>query len=149
MESAIDAGFNHLLFRPAPEADRRAVAAYLRELKPATNPFLSSDRLSPGAERGKRVFERPEVGCARCHGGPLLTDLEAHDVGTHAPFDRDDRLYTPTLVEIWRTGPYLHHGKAATLRDVLTRFNPEDRHGRTSHLSAKQLEDLIEYLKSL
>jgi cytochrome c peroxidase len=42
---------------------------------------------------------------------------------------------TPTLLGLYRTAPYLHHGKAATLLDVLTTCNQEDRHGKTSHLS--------------
>jgi DNA-binding beta-propeller fold protein YncE len=149
MESAVEAGFEHLLFRPAPPAEREAVEAYLRQLRPAENPFRAGGRLSPSADRGERLFADRVVGCARCHAGPLGTDLGAHNVGTRASFDRDDRLYTPALVEIWRTAPYLHHGKAATLRDVLVKFNPDDRHGRTAQLSPEQLDDLAEYLKSL
>lgn len=56
---------------------------------------------------------------------------------------------TPTLIELWRTAPYLHDGSAATLRDVLTTANPDDKHGKTSHLTADQLNDLIAYLLSL
>ena len=52
-------------------------------------------------------------------------------------------------VELWRTSPYLHHGKAVTLEALLTDFNPHDQHGRTSDLSAQELEDLILYLNSL
>lgn len=55
---------------------------------------------------------------------------------------------TPTLLGVYRTAPYLHHGTAATLMDVLT-MNTQDRHGKTSHLKAGQLEDLVEFLKAL
>ena len=51
--------------------------------------------------------------------------------------------------EIWRTAPYMHDGSAATLKEVLTSANPNDRHGKTSHLSTAQLDDLVAYLKSL
>ena len=37
----------------------------------------------------------------------------------------------------------------ATLRDVLTFANQNDRHGKTSHLTADQIIDLCEYLLSL
>jgi cytochrome c peroxidase len=55
---------------------------------------------------------------------------------------------TPTLLGVYRTAPYLHHGQAATLKDVLAN-NPSDRHGTTSHLTSTQMDDLIEFLKSL
>jgi cytochrome c peroxidase len=56
---------------------------------------------------------------------------------------------TPTLLGVYRTAPYLHHGKAKTLRDVLTTCNKGDKHGKTSHLSPAQLDDLVAFLKSL
>ncbi len=62
---------------------------------------------------------------------------------------RPTRSTRPTLVELWRTAPYLHDGSAATLRDVLTTANQDDQHGKTSHLTADQLVDLAEYLLSL
>jgi hypothetical protein len=37
----------------------------------------------------------------------------------------------------------------AVLRDVLAFAKPNDRHGKTSHLSADQIIDLCEYLLSL
>ena len=58
-------------------------------------------------------------------------------------------LDTPTLIEIWRTAPYLHDGSAGTLGDVLTTANPHDRHGKTSHLRSAQIDDLVAYLLSL
>jgi hypothetical protein len=56
---------------------------------------------------------------------------------------------TPTLIECWRTAPYLHDGRAATMRDVLGEANPDDRHGRTSGLTPIELSDLAEYVLSL
>jgi hypothetical protein len=52
-------------------------------------------------------------------------------------------------VELWRTAPYLHDGSAASIREVLVKTNPKNRHGRTSHLSPEQLNDLSEFLLSL
>jgi len=59
------------------------------------------------------------------------------------------RYDTPTLLNVYRTAPYLHHGKAQTLIEVLTTYNPQDRHGKTSHLNAGQIADLVEFLKCL
>jgi hypothetical protein len=56
---------------------------------------------------------------------------------------------TPTLIGLYRSAPYLHHGKAATLEEVLTSCNPDDRHGRTSHLTPAEIADLVEFLKAL
>jgi cytochrome c peroxidase len=56
---------------------------------------------------------------------------------------------TPTLLGIYRTAPYLHHGKAATLMDMLTTCNKADKHGKTSHLKPAQLADLVAFLQSL
>jgi cytochrome c peroxidase len=113
--------------------------------------------LSASAQRGKALFFSSETRCAECHCGPLFTDSNVksrpmHDVGTGEgdPSEKLGPKYdTPTLLGVYRTGPYLHHGQAATLADVLTTKNPDDRHGRTSHLSPSQIDDLVEFLKSL
>ena len=90
------------------------------------------------------------VGCAECHPPALYTDLKAHDVGTQTRGDKpSDKFDTPTLVECWRTAPYLHDGSAATMREVLTTANRNDRHGKTSHLTDRQIEDLVAFLLSL
>ena len=56
---------------------------------------------------------------------------------------------TPMLLGLYRSAPYLHHGKAETLRDVLTTQNAGDKHGVTSQLSASEVDDLVAFLKSL
>jgi DNA-binding beta-propeller fold protein YncE len=148
---AVAAGFQHILFRQAPPETRRDVEIYLRGLSPEPSPWLVDGQLSETARRGKAIFDDPQVGCARCHAGELLTDSRAHDVDTHVADDWQDEnsFLTPKLVELWRTAPYLHHGQAATLYDVLTKYNPADRHGRTSHLGQSEIQALVEYLKSL
>ena len=52
----------------------------------------------------------------------------------------------PSLLNVWETAPYLHDGRAATLRDVITLHNPRDQHGSTSHLNSSELPDLIHFL---
>ena len=56
---------------------------------------------------------------------------------------------TPSLRELWLTAPYLHDGRATTLRELLTTFNPSDRHGRTSGLSEDELTALEAFLLGL
>lgn len=151
METAVRAGFVHIQFTQPEEGEVEAVSAYLGSLKPETSPYRKSDgSLTESAARGREIFNRPSVGCAACHSGALYTNLMQLDVGTATPRDRGETRYdTPTLIELWRTPPYLHDGRAATLREVLTDHNPDDRHGRTGNLEPSEIDDLVEYLLSL
>jgi hypothetical protein len=149
-EAAVRAGIRHILFTVQPSEVGDSLDAYLKSLKPVPSPHLEKGRLSAAAKRGKKVFGSKEAGCAQCHPGPLFTDLKSYDVGTVGRFDKpSDTFDTPTLVEGWRTAPYLHDGSAATMRDVLTTANPSDQHGKTSQLTADEINDLIEYVLSL
>ena len=149
METATAAGFRGTLFKDPSETDLKAVEAYIRSLEPIASPWLVDGKLSAKAKRGKVIFEDEKNKCSLCHPGPLYTTLEAYNVGTRVDTDRTGLFDTPTLVELWQGAPYLHHGRAATLCEVLTKFNPGDKHGRTSHLSPDDIDALIEYLKSL
>lgn len=149
-EAAVRAGIRHILFTVQPPEVAEAMDAYIQSLKPVPSPFLVNGQLSPAARRGEATFASKEAGCAQCHPGPLFTDLQQYDVGTRGRYDRDTGTFdTPTLVELWRTAPYLHDGSAATLREVLIEANKKDEHGKTSHLSDEQINDLVEYLRSL
>ena len=149
LDTSLERGFRFMLRQPQPD-EIAAVRAYLCSLEPVPSPFLEQDgSLSAAAERGRVLFESDGTGCAACHPGPLLTDRKLHNVGTRSELDHEDSFDTPSLVEIYRTAPYLHDGSAATLRDVLITRNGDDRHGITSELDAAQLDDLISYLRSL
>jgi mono/diheme cytochrome c family protein len=145
---AVRAGIEHILFTKQPEEVALAIDEYLKSLKPVPSPFLADGELSASARRGQRLFQ--QAGCADCHPSPLFTDLHPHEVGTRNTSDRPkDKFQTPTLVEIWRTAPYLHDGSAATIRDVLTTHNPHDQHGHTSSLGPQEITDLCAYVLSL
>ncbi len=139
--------------------DLDALAIYCNSFDYVLSPHIEAPgKLKPAAERGKALFFSKEAGCATCHSGPYYTDsslqkpFKLHDVGTgnDDPSEKMGPKYdTPTLLGIYRTPPYLHHGKAKTLREVLTAYNKGDRHGKTSHLQPAQIDDLAEFLKSL
>jgi cytochrome c peroxidase len=149
-ETAVRAGIRHILFTVQPLEVAEAIDKYLKSLKPVPSPHLVNGQLSPAARRGEKLFRSKETGCAQCHPPPLFTNLKSYDVGTRGPLDDEaDTFDTPTLIELWRTAPYLHDGSAATLRDLLTLANQNDRHGKTSLLTADQIMDLCEYLLSL
>jgi DNA-binding beta-propeller fold protein YncE len=149
-EVAVRAGIRHILFAVPPDGVASAMDAYLKSIQPEPSPWLEKGRFSEAARRGKKLFEDNKVGCAKCHPGPRFTDLKSYDVGTASRYDAPGTLFdTPTLVELWRTAPYLHDGSAATMHDVLTGASLQGKHGRTSHLSPPQIDDLVAYILSL
>ncbi len=149
--SCVRAGFVHILFTEPTDAEVGAVFEYIKSLRPAVSPYRNPDgSMTAAALRGEKIFADPVVACIQCHHGPLFTDLSMVDVGTSRPFDRGVLKFdTPTLIEGWRSPPYLHDGSAVTMREVLVEQNRGDRHGVTSKLTPAQLDDLVAYLLSL
>jgi cytochrome c peroxidase len=150
-ETAVRAGIRGILFTAQPEEVPLAIDEWLKSLTPIPSPYLVDQKLSPQARRGERIFNDRATHCATCHPPGLYTDLKHYGVGTAANSgDKIGAAYdTPTLVEIWRTAPYLHDGSAATLREVLVERNPADLHGKTSQLKPSEIDDLVAYLLSL
>ena len=70
-------------------------------------------------------------------------------LGTTKGQDTGKPVDTPTLVEIWRTAPYLHDGRAATMRDVLLKDDHANIVSEMKKLSEQQVQDLETYLLSL
>jgi cytochrome c peroxidase len=150
LAAAVKAGFVHIQFHEPEEETLRTVGLYLESLRPERSPLRSPDgSLNEAAKRGEAIFLSPETECARCHPTPLYTDLKTYDVGTRGEFDRNDAFDTPTLIEGYRTAPFLHDGSAATMREVLVEKNKGDKHGKTSHLGPREIDDLVEFLLSL
>ena len=145
-EAAVRTGIKHILFSVRPEEDALAIDEYLKSLKPVPSPYLVKGKLSKSGKRGRKLFEK--AGCASCHKGPLYTDLQKYNVGIGEDRDKDREFDTPTLVEIWRTAPYLYDGRAVTIEEVLTKYNPGDKHGTTSNLTKDEISDLAEFVLS-
>ena len=128
-----------------------AVAAFVLSLTPRPNPHLADGiprkAIRAAATRGRRLFHSGKVGCSRCHAGPWMT-ISGQNPTRLANVGTGIRADVPSLVNVWETAPYLHDGRAATLRDVVTLHNPHDQHGQTSHLNASELTDLIRFLQA-
>ena len=115
--------------------------------------------LTPAQERGKAIFERtkykngkpiPEANqCATCHSGPKYTNQQQVNVGTGKLTDRSPVIDVPQLPNVAYSAPYLHDGSARSLEEIWTVFNPKDTHGVSNDLTKDELNDLIEYLKTL
>jgi len=121
--------------------------------------FNPSGKLTEAQNRGKIVFERtkdnfgkeiPEKNrCVTCHPAPYFTNLKQFDVSTLAASDDSIAFDTPHLNNIYASPPYLHDGRAKTLEEIWTLYGKDDRHGLTSDMTKNDLNDLVEFLKSL
>ena len=148
-EAAVRAGLSHILFADRPEEEALAIDEYLKSLEPVPSPRLVDGRLSPAAQRGKKLFEDRRVGCFKCHPAPLYTDLRKHDVGTRDEYGTVDSFDTPTLVEVWRTAPYLHNGRYLTVKNLLFQGKHGKQRGRVEKLDEAEIDDLVEFVLSL
>jgi cytochrome c peroxidase len=132
-----------------------ALAAYFESLdKVGRSPYRNPDgSFTEQALEGKKIFERSL--CPVCHSGSEFTDGQLHDVGTLLPTSGErlsgplTGIDTPTLKGVWQTAPYLHDGRAATLHEIFTKHNPNDRIGMTSNLTPLELDQLVAYLHQL
>ena len=116
-------------------------------------------KLTPAQRRGKTVFERTMTNdgrvipvdnrCVTCHPPPYYTDRTRRDIGTKMWLDHESDFDVPHLNNIYDSAPYLHNGISETLEEIWTKFNPYDQHGISNDMTKDQLNDLIEYLKTL
>ena len=120
---------------------------------------LANGELTPAQERGKAIFERTATKrgaaiadanqCAYCHSGPKYTNQKQIDAGTGKLTDRSPVIDVPQLSNVAYSAPYLHDGSAKSLEEIWTVYNPKDTHGVTNDLTKDELNDLVEYLKTL
>jgi cytochrome c peroxidase len=111
-----------------------ALAAFQRSLLAVNSPVDRFQRgetsaLSVQQQRGMRDFD--EVGCDRCHGGPMFSDyrLHAEGVAENPLLATPDtsrgrfRFRTPSLRNVGLTAPYMHNGMLESLEDVLVFYD--------------------------
>ena len=129
-----------------PEADldrvADAIACFIRELNGGRSRFDAFLRgrdaaLSDAAVRGLHLF-RTDARCMNCHHGPLLSDGKLHntglallstpsaDPGAYAVTGDPEHVgafRTPTLRNLPRTRPFMHHGLFDSLDVVVKSYN--------------------------
>jgi YVTN family beta-propeller protein len=146
--------------QPFTPEELSAVDYYLSTIARPPNRYRKLGEPLTGAQRrGREIFYRTrktdgteiprENRCITCHPPPLYTDRRQHDVGTQMWLDRQGKFDTPHLNNIYDSAPYLHNGIANSLEEIWTLYNPDDKHGVTNDLTKDQLNDLIEFLKTL
>ncbi|MDO1500898.1 cytochrome c peroxidase [Winogradskyella maritima] len=120
----------------------KAIATYERSIVSRNSKF---DRFISGKKDlftdeevlGLHIF-RTKARCINCHNTPYFSDNQFHNDGqalfgtkdedfgryNHTK-DKDDlgKFRTPTLREIGKTGPWMHHGHFPTLLDVVEFYN--------------------------
>lgn len=119
------------------------VQTFLLSLRsPAAGGFDSTQ-----AAAGKALFEG-KAKCATCHpsASEFISAGRYSDITAVPPTgDLAGGIKVPGLRGVGLTAPYFHDGSAATLLDVVNRFNSRDSLG----LSDTEKAQLVEYLKSL
>ena len=64
-------------------------------------------------------------------------------------YNRRDNFITPTLVECWRTAPYLRDGHWLTIKELLQAARHSRKYGEVDKLTEREVEDLTEFVLSL
>ncbi len=144
---AVRAGIEHILFTQQDDKVAQAIDVYLMSLRPVKSPYLDNGRLSKKAKEGRKIFER--VGCTSCHSGEYFTNKKQYNLGLGKGKDKGKKFDTPSLIEVWRTGPYLHDGRAITVREAIEIIDGRSPKNMTKSLSENEWEQLIEYVLSL
>ncbi len=111
------------------------------------NPYRNSDgTMTASALRGKNLFTG-QGGCVNCHVGVMSGGTRKREnIGTTP---KDVTIDVPHLVGAYASAPYLHDGRAQTLEEIFTKYNPGHLHGNADSLTPEQLKDLVEYVKEL
>ncbi|MBL8553933.1 MAG: di-heme enzyme [Phenylobacterium sp.] len=168
---AKDACYRRMFAEAFPEAGgeigmaavARALAAFQRTMLAFDTPYDRSvagdaSAMSAGARRGWALFEGERLKCAACHSGPAFSDSAHHALAGQAATDDKGlaevsgrpadtaRFRTPGLRNVAVSGPYLHDGSAASLRDAIRRhFAAADPNAPTG----AEIADLSAFLDSL
>jgi YVTN family beta-propeller protein len=125
------------------------LVAFIKSIPLPPNRHLAANgELSPSQERGKAIYYKKN--CDTCHPAAThYTAKSSFDVGTASEYDTSGLLDVPQLDRVYQRPPYLHSGEALSLEELWTIYNPADKHGVTSDMSKEELNDLIEFLKTL
>ncbi len=121
--------------------------------------YNPNGELTEAQKRGKEIFERKvdnfgkeipvKDRCITCHPPPYYTNRKLEYVQTLSKTDDSILFDTPHLTNIYASAPYLHDGRAETLEEIWTKYGKGDKHGYVNDMTKNQLNDLVDYLKSL
>jgi len=138
----------------------KALASFQRSLLANNSRFdkyMRGDKSAMSAREieGMQLFLN--VGCARCHSGPMLSDYKTHVLGvvdneqlpvSDSGFQASYAFRTPSLRNLRFTRPYMHNGKIKELKEVMTFY--EDLPGKevpNKNVKKEQVDSLARMLK--
>jgi len=133
-------------------SDLDALTAYVASLSTfERSPYRdASGALSATATAGRVVFQSQGCGTV-CHAGSAFTSsgqVGLQNIGTLKPSSGQrlggtlTGIDIPTLRDVWKTGPYLHDGSAATLDAAVLAHNGVN-------LTSGDLTSLVQYLREI
>lgn len=150
----------------------QALTTYERTIVSTDAPFDKwvrgeEEAISDSAKRGFNIFIG-KANCAACHKGWAFTDYSYYDIGLAdtrdigreaATGNRSDRysFKVPTLRNIEQRAPYMHDGSIPNLEAAVIHYialpgkrrTVSDKLPRNLSLTATEITDLIEFLKTL
>jgi cytochrome c peroxidase len=153
--------FARVLMRtdPIPADDLKDLTTFLQSQPPPRWERRRGQPLTAAQKRGEQIFfatmtsdGKPiprERRCSTCHRPPFFTNRLPSAIGTKGPRDSTDLFDTPHLLGIAYSAPYLHDGRAKTLEELWTIYQTNELHGVSGYMNKHQLNDLVEYLKTL
>ncbi len=152
-----------------PDRITYALAMFQRTISSAPTRFDlflqgKRDAMSNAELRGLHLF-RTKARCINCHNGPLFSDNRFHnngfagkDPGLYFVSHQDSdlgKMKTPSLRDVFKTGPWMHDGSLANLDTVLERYNKMkvepgmDSRIKPLGLSRKEKTDLLAFLQAI
>ena len=144
---------------PFPPKQLRDLTTFIKSLPPPRVARNKDGKLTPSQERGRAIFfatktpDGKEIPlsrrCVTCHPAPLYSVRLPFNIGTKGQHDSTEAFDTPHLLGVADTAPYLHDGRAQSLEELWTIYNTNDLHGVSSYMNKIQLNDLVEFLKTL
>ncbi len=158
----------------------KALAQWFRRMTSSNSKFdryqQGSEQLSDEELSGMTIFFTEKGDCFHCHGLPLFTNNEFHNIGldsifdatnegrshiTGSPYDQG-KFKAPTLRNVELTAPYMHDGRFVTLEEVVEHYNSQVKRSTTVdpimtkpgkeyglQLTEQQKHDLVSFLKTL
>lgn len=120
-----------------------SIAAYLATLElPPPVDELRGTQDKAAIARGQKIFEQHD--CARCHAPPTYTTPDVYDVGLKDK-EGNKQFNPPSLRGLSHRGPFFHDGSAKTLEEIFS----QRKHPSDSSYEAEEVQDLVEFLRSL
>ncbi|NND31079.1 MAG: cytochrome-c peroxidase [Saprospiraceae bacterium] len=138
----------------------KAIAAYERTLVSNNSRFDAFKRgdenaLSEAEKEGMQTFL--DVGCAKCHNGPMFSDYQMHVLGVpdnpklaerDLGFELTNAFRTASLRNLRFTFPFMHNGSMKSIKEILE-FYEDIANGksRNPHIPIEDIDPLARSLK--